>query len=111
MTLSYVALGCAIVLGVVGQLLLKAGAGADSLVAQLVALPSILGLGFYAVAALCYMFALREIPVSVAFPSVSLSYALVVGAAYVFEDEPLGWMNVAGVVFICTGVLLVASQK
>ncbi len=111
MTSSYVALGCAIVLGVVGQLLLKAGAGADSLVDQLVALPSILGLAFYAAAALCYMFALREIPVSVAFPSVSLSYALVVGAAYLFRDEPLGWMNIAGVVLISAGVLLVASQK
>lgn len=110
MTSSYAALACAIVLGVVGQLLLKAGAGADTLIGQLVAVPSILGLAFYAAAALCYMFALREIPVSVAFPSVSLSYALVVGAAFLFSDEPLGWMKVAGVLIICAGVFLVARQ-
>ena len=56
------------------------------------------------------MFALREIPVSVAFPSVSLSYALVVVAAYLFRDEPLGWMKIAGVLFIGAGVFLVARQ-
>lgn len=110
MTLSYVVLGCAILLGVVGQLLLKAGAAGDNLVGQLLAPQSILGLAFYFAAALCYMFALRKIPVSVAFPSVSLSYVLVVVAAYWFRDEPLGWDKLAGVLLICSGVFLIAHQ-
>jgi len=110
MTLSYVVLACSLLLGVVGQLLLKAGAEEDSLLSQLLAPASLLGLAFYAAAALCYMFALRKIPVSVAFPSVSLSYVLVVGGAYWFQQEPLGWAKVAGVLLICSGVFLVTRH-
>ena len=110
MTLSYLALVCAILLGVVGQFLLKAGAAGERVLDQLLAPESILGLAFYAAAAFCYMLALRKIPVSVAFPSVSLSYVLVVGAAYWFRDEPLGWQKIAGVILICGGVTLIARQ-
>ena len=93
-----------------GQLLLKEGAASNSLLAQLAAPQSILGLLFYFAAALCYMFALRKLPVSIAFPSVSLSYVLVVGAAYWLQDEPLGWAKLAGVMLICGGVFLLARQ-
>lgn len=110
MTLHYVTLGCAILLGVAGQLLLKEGAVSGSVLAQLTARESILGLMLYAAAAFCYMFALRKIPVSVAFPSVSLSYVVVAAAAYWFQDEPLGWDKLAGVLIICSGVFLVARS-
>jgi multidrug transporter EmrE-like cation transporter len=106
----YLALLVGILLGVVGQMLLKAGAAGDSLVAQFSAPQSIIGLAFYAAAAVSYMLALRKIPVSVAFPSVSLSYVLVVGAAYWLEDEPLGWGKLVGIALICSGVFLVARQ-
>lgn len=99
-----------ILLGVVGQFLLKAGAGGESLSAQYFAPQSILGLTFYFAAAICYMFALRGIPVSVAFPAVSVSYILVVGVAHWRYAEPLGWGKLAGVLLICTGVFLVARQ-
>ncbi len=110
MTWFYAPLSIGIALGVIGQLLLKAGATGDNFLAQLVAPQSILGLAFYFAAALCYMFALRGLPVSVAFPTVSLSYVLVVGAAYWLEDEPLGWGKLAGTTLICLGVFLVARQ-
>lgn len=99
-----------ILLGVGGQLLLKSGASGESIAAQYTAPASLLGLACYFVAALCYMFSLREIPVSVAFPSVSLSYVLVVALAYWRYDEPLTWSKLAGVLFICFGVFLVARQ-
>ena len=94
-----------------GQFLLKAAADGESLHEQYLAPQSILGLIFYFAAALCYMFALRGIAVSVAFPAVSVSYILVVGVAYWRYDEPLGWSKLVGVLFICTGVLLVARQS
>ncbi len=106
----YLSLLAGILLGVVGQFLLKAGADGDSLSAQYLAPQSILGLMFYFVAALCYMFALRGIPVSVAFPGVSVSYIVVVGVAHWRYDEPLGLNKLAGVLLICTGVFLVARQ-
>jgi small multidrug resistance pump len=110
MRLFYFALAAAILFGVGAQTLLKSGAGGNTLLAQILAPQSIIGLALYAVAAICYMYALRQIPVSVAFPSVSLSYVLVAGAAYWFFDEPLGWSKLAGVALICAGVLLVARQ-
>jgi small multidrug resistance pump len=109
-TLAYVALAAGILLGVVGQMLLKGGASGDTLLAQFTAPQSIGGLMFYFAAAVCYMLALRKLPVSVAFPSVSLSYVIVVGAAYWLEDEALGWGKLAGVLLICSGVFLVARE-
>jgi small multidrug resistance pump len=106
----YLSLLLGILLGVAGQFLLKAGADGESLSAQYFSPEPILGLVLYAAAALCYMFALREIPVSVAFPSVSISYILVVGIAYWRYDEPLGWSKLTGVLLICAGVALVARQ-
>ena len=77
MTIYYVALGIGILAGIGGQMLLKAGADAPDFVSQLMRPSTIAGLALYGSAAFLYIIALRKIPVSVAFPSVSLSYALV----------------------------------
>jgi small multidrug resistance pump len=110
MSLCYSALAVAILFGVWAQTLLKSGASANSLLEQILAPRSIAGLALYAVAAIFYMYALRKIPVSVAFPSVSLSYVLVVVAAYWFFDEPLGWSKLAGIALVCAGVFLLARE-
>ncbi len=106
----YLSLVVGILLGVGGQFLLKAGADGETLSAQYLAPQSILGLALYSASAICYMFALRGIPLSVAFPAVSLSYILVVGIAHWRYAEPLGWSKLTGVLLICTGVFLVARQ-
>ena len=77
MMIYYVVLGIGILTGIGGQMLLKAGADAPTLVGQLLRPSTLLGLALYGSAAFLYIFALRKIPVSVAFPSVSLSYAIV----------------------------------
>jgi drug/metabolite transporter (DMT)-like permease len=110
MSLFYVALAVSILFGAVGQILLKSGASGDTFVAQFLAPHSIIGLALYFTSALFYMYALRNLPVSIAFPSVSLSYILVAGAAYWLYDEPLGWSKLAGITLICAGVYLVARQ-
>ena len=110
MTWFYLSLGVSILLGVAGQILLKGGAGEQSFQAQLLAPQSIVGLAVYFAAALCYMAALRRIPVSVAFPAVSLSYVLVAGVAHWRYDEPLGWIKGVAMLLICSGVYLLARQ-
>ncbi|BBK38674.1 hypothetical protein STAQ_37520 [Allostella sp. ATCC 35155] len=103
----YLALAAAILVGVAGQLLLKAGAGgAGGFVEQLFRWQSIVGLGLYGMAAFLYMAALQTIPVSIAFPSVSISYALVVVLGYFLYGEALGWPQVAGIVLICSGIAI-----
>jgi drug/metabolite transporter (DMT)-like permease len=64
-------------------------------------------LAVYIVAALCYILALKKIPVSIAFPSVAASYAVVAVLAPVLWNEPLGWPQLAGIVLIGGGVLLI----
>lgn len=103
----YVALAAAILGGIGGQLLLKAGSvGAQGTWDQFMRLPTLVGLGFYAVSAVLYVIALRRIPVSLAFPSVSISYAVIAVIGYLLWSEPMGWPQVAGIALICTGVML-----
>jgi undecaprenyl phosphate-alpha-L-ara4N flippase subunit ArnE len=73
---------------------------------QFMRLPTLVGLGFYAVSAVLYVIALRRIPVSLAFPSVSISYAVIAVFGYLLWSEPMGWPQVAGIALICTGVVL-----
>ncbi|EKE78736.1 DMT family transporter [Oceanibaculum indicum] len=110
MTLSIAALAVGILIGVAGQMLLKAGASGDTLLKQFLSPQSILGLGLYFAAAVCYMYALRKLPVSVAFPSVSLSYVIVALLAYWTMGESLGPLKLAGIAMIVGGVFLITRQ-
>jgi small multidrug resistance pump len=71
---------------------------------------TIIGLGVYLISALCYILALKKIPVSIAFPSVSVSYAVVAVVAHVLWNEPLGWPQLAGILLIGSGVLLIQQH-
>jgi len=108
MTWFYVALAVGVLLGVGGQMLLKSGASGETLLQQFLAPQSIIGLGLYFAAALCYMYALRKIPVSVAFPSVSLSYVLVALLGFWLYGEPISASKLAGIALVCAGVFLIA---
>ncbi|MBM3488235.1 MAG: hypothetical protein FJX67_16645 [Alphaproteobacteria bacterium] len=105
---AYAALAAAILVGIGGQILLKYGADAGGgIAAQLLRPATLAGLVLYAVAALLYIVALRRIPVSIAFPSVALSYALMAVIAHVLWQEPFGWPQIAGLVLITGGVALI----
>jgi len=107
MTIYYVALGIGILAGIGGQMLLKAGADAPDFVSQLMRPSTIAGLALYGSAAFLYIVALRKIPVSVAFPSVSLSYALVAVLGHFLFGEPFGLKQIGGIALIMAGVMLI----
>jgi small multidrug resistance pump len=103
----YISLAVAILFGVGGQIALKSGAvGAPSVIAQFLSPLTILGLAFYVLAAICYIIALKRLPVSLAFPSVAASYAVVAVLAHVLWQEPLGWPQIGGIALISGGILL-----
>ncbi len=108
----YISLALSVLLGVGGQILLKYGAnaGGDNLLRQFLAPQSVIGLGLYFLAALCYMYALRKLPVSVAFPMVSASYVVVALAAWWLFNEPLGAGKLAGIALVCAGVALISRH-
>lgn len=107
MTAHHAALAASIVVGVAGQLLLKAGAvGATDLWTQLLRPATIAGLGCYGVSALGYLVALQTIPVSVAFPSVAASYVAVALLGALLWSEPLHARQLAAIGLIVVGVAL-----
>ncbi len=106
MDLHWGALALAITTSMVGQTLLKAGAGAPSFVAQLFDIRTIIGLGLYGGSALLYIIALRKIPMSVALPSTAVSYVVAALIGHYAFAEPLGVAKLAGIGMICLGVLM-----
>jgi small multidrug resistance pump len=106
-TACYFALAGGILIGVAGQLLLKLGSGnGGSVLEQFLRPPTVAGLAVYCVAALLYTIALRKIPISIAFASVSVSYILVAGVAHFLFKETLTVVQVGGILMIMAGVAL-----
>jgi drug/metabolite transporter (DMT)-like permease len=108
MALSYTSLAAAILLGIAGQIALKSAAnGSLTVIAQFLHPLTMIGLAVYAFAALCYILALKRIPVSIALSSLAASYAVVAMLAHILWNEPLGWPQMAGILLIGSGVLLI----
>lgn len=110
---AYILLLVAIMIGVVGQLLLKHGMSrypGFSLknVAAVVRDFSVLG-GFscYGVATLLYLKVLASLDLSIAYPTISLGYVLIIIVSKVWFKEPVTRMRWVAVLVICLGVVLV----
>lgn len=103
----YAALFGGILIAVCGQLLLKVGVrDTTNFIAQLTNGFTILGVGFYGCAAFLYLIAIRKIPLSVAYPSVAVSYIVVALVAHFFWDETLTAGKMIAILLILTGVAL-----
>ena len=107
MLVPYVALAIGILAGIAGQILLKQGANAPDFLSQVLRPSTLCGLALYGSAAFLYIIALRKLPVSVAFPSVSLSYAIVAVLGHFMFGEPFGLRQIGGIVLIVSGVVLI----
>jgi small multidrug resistance pump len=107
---SYLSLVFSVFLGAVGQLSLKIGAlnqvksGSSFLFEKY----TLIGLSLYFVAAIAYVYALRRVPLSIAFPSASFSYVFVSIAAHLFLGESFTNANVAALSLITAGVFILA---
>jgi small multidrug resistance pump len=102
---SYLALVISILIGIGGQLCLKTGAIQEAKSQILFLQPYIIvGLFSYFLAALFYIYSLKTIPLSVAFPSVSISYVAVALLAHLIWGEPFGVKQVLGLILIASGI-------
>lgn len=112
----------AVLLGTMAQLLLKAGTTAVGSFAftganlipvgwQLATQPLILGGIFaYGLSLIVWIMALSRVPVSVAYPLVSIGYVLTAIAAWHFLGESVSVMRIAGIGVIILGVVIVARS-
>lgn len=109
-------------LNAVAQLLLKAGTNAIGhfefhwnnalpVGLKLAANPAILGgMTCYAVSLVVWIMALSRVPVSVAYPMLSIGYLLNAIAAWAWFGEALGAQKLLGIGFIILGVWLIARS-
>ena len=111
-----------VLLNAVAQLLLKAGASAvgrfDYSLANALPIgwklatqpPIIGGLFCYAISVVVWILALSRVPVSVAYPMLSIGYVVNAAAAYFLFGEALTAAKLTGIGFIIVGVFLVSRS-
>jgi multidrug transporter EmrE-like cation transporter len=93
------------------QLLLKAGTNAMPLGPRLAIEPHILaGLACYVVSVVVWVVALSKVPVSMAYPMLSIGYVVNAIAAYYLLGEAVTPMRMVGIGIIVLGVFIVARS-
>lgn len=118
---------CSIILVAVAQLLLKFGVAhvpwpvpihngipwLSTLSITHAVLPLVFGIACYGISVLCWIGALGRLPLSVAYPLLSLSYPLVyIGATWLpWFGETLSAQRIAGIVLIMFGISLLVWKS
>lgn len=112
-----------VLLNAAAQLLLKAGtnrigtfdfswANIVPIGKQVALQPHIIGgLGCYAISVVVWIMALSRVPVSVAYPMLSIGYIVNAFAAWYLFGESVTAQKLIGIGFICVGVWLVAKSS
>lgn len=120
--LSFVIILVGVLLNAVGQLLLKAGANELKTMDLSLSNPVMSGLRIvfephifgglvcYVISVGVWLTALTRVPVSVAYPMLSIGYVLNAVAAYYLFGEVLSGLKLAGIGVIILGVVLVARS-
>ena len=97
-----------------GQLSLKEGVTRSPTLISNVSLllnPFIIAaLAAYLVGALFYMYAIKQIPLSVAFPSVSVSYVVIAFFAHWIWGEPFGRAHLLALALISGGIFILGRE-
>jgi undecaprenyl phosphate-alpha-L-ara4N flippase subunit ArnF len=113
--MKYIWLIASILLGTMGQVLmkwgletLKSGDAAAAGVKLITAWPVAAGLVSYGLSSVFWLLALRRFPLSTAYPMVSLSYILVMVLSLYLFQETITLQKWAGAAVISLGVLLIA---
>ena len=100
-----------VLLNAAAQLLLKAGTNAMPLGLRLAIEPHILaGLGCYVVSVVVWIVALSRVPVSIAYPMLSIGYVVNAIAAWYLLGEAVTPMRLVGIGIIVLGVFIVARS-
>lgn len=108
--ISYLTLFLSIAFGILGQLLMKhtMSSKTEQLFTWTFIQQLVLALSVYSLGIVNWIFALRTVKLSIAYPLTSLNYVGILLGSYYFFDEKITLIRVVGVVLIFLGVLLVA---
>ena len=122
MTIAIVYILMSVVLGAVGQILLKKGMGSmgpltlsigqiGSILWRMATNPYVVvGLGIYVCGTVFWLTALSRVDLSYAYPFASLSYIVMLTASWLLFNEHITPMRVLGSVVVGLGVLLISRS-
>jgi multidrug transporter EmrE-like cation transporter len=121
-SISFALIICGVLLNAIAQLLLKAGTNAvgqfafhaDNIVPvglKLAFQPYIMGgMVCYGISLVVWIMALSRVPVSIAYPMLSIGYVINAFVAHFWFGEALAAQKLLGIGFIVIGVVLVARS-
>lgn len=111
MGMKYLLLLISMSLAICGQFLLKKGVSLSNLTPNFLSIVStifnplvFLGLVIYALSSVVWLFVLQKFPLSVAYPSLALTYIVVVLMSVFILKESFTLIKLLGVVLIFSGV-------
>lgn len=110
----YIILLCSILLGVLGQILLKFAAVGEStfwIIDPFINNYFFIALVIYFLSVILYTVSLREIPLHIAFPCVSISYVLVAFISSKIWDTPFGSREILAFALIMLAIWILASSQ
>jgi multidrug transporter EmrE-like cation transporter len=110
-----------VVLGSMGQICLKQGMRTASIhlsggfLSKIQSLLTIIftnpfvfgGFALYAASSLLWLAILKSVPLSLAYPTIALSYVIVTFLSWALFGEYVNWVSLTGLLFICCGVTMV----
>lgn len=67
------------------------------------------GIAILGASTLLWVWILRSVPLSVAYPFMALAFVIVPCMSFVLLGEPLGWKQILGSLLIAIGVVVVSS--
>lgn len=108
----YAILFVSILIGVIGQLVLKHSTLVTPKFEFLHPMFNeyfMVAVGLYGISFVLYTISLKQIPLTIAFPSVSLSYFMVALASHYIWQTNFGWKEIVALVFILIGVTLLVD--
>lgn len=110
---AYAILLVAILFGALGQILLKSGMNGHSgfqiryIWSLIFDVKIVGGFLFYGVSTLLYLSSLAKLDLSLAYPTVSLGYVIILLLSRKFFNEPVNTTRWIAVLIICLGIALV----
>lgn len=111
--MKYLLLVASMALAVLGQLLMKKGVSTSMLEPNLNSIIKTIfnpflfsGLVSYAISAIFWLFVLQKFPLSIAYPTLSLTYIVIVILSFFLFQEPITTQKIIGVLVIIFGVFI-----
>ena len=114
--MSYVMVFISVLFGAIGQILFKKGMTSIgtfemSKILSILFTPTIFsGFIFYGISSIMWLYVLSKHQLSTVYPILSLGYILTTVAGYYLFNEKITGVNIAGIVLICLGIILITRK-